>query len=142
MQISSRLMAAHWLICGHLGIMCPVENTRWPIEGQRRRPEQAQALWCRRVEGGAGELRPASLAARELWQPTASDQQSGDRPGSPQQVCSTLDNRHSSLQRGSRRHRATNRPEHVQQEVATRSPHGYCASHLRGSSSLASRAWL
>src|SRR5215813_11020685 len=28
MQMSSRLMAAHWLICGHLGIMCQVENTR------------------------------------------------------------------------------------------------------------------
>ena len=29
-----------------------------PSEGQRRRPEQAQALWCRRAEGRAGELRP------------------------------------------------------------------------------------
>src|SRR5262245_14056205 len=28
MQISSRLMAAPWLICGHLGIISQVENTR------------------------------------------------------------------------------------------------------------------
>src|SRR5262249_16120507 len=29
MQISSRLMAAPWLICGHLGIISQVENTRY-----------------------------------------------------------------------------------------------------------------
>jgi hypothetical protein len=35
MQISSRLMAAHWLICGHLGIMCQVENTSLDFQENR-----------------------------------------------------------------------------------------------------------
>src|SRR5262245_46901601 len=69
MQISSRLMAAHWMICGHLGIMCKVENTNCLDSGIRRSCHSCACLPLshrgRRSEdrGGALHTAPQSTSA-------------------------------------------------------------------------------
>src|SRR5262245_55047204 len=79
MQISSRLMAAHWLICGHLGIICQVENTSssWTVEDLAATIGQTARSFHRKFVAATGTT-PAEAVqrirteiARSLLQTTA-----------------------------------------------------------------------